>query len=82
MTREKDGTIGCRYFSSEDGYTWNRSSENFGLHSSDLLHAKGITWDFGRGGGIWASSDGDSWTEVFYKLSDGNVIAIGPMKGE
>lgn len=81
-TREKDGTIGCRYFSSEDGYTWNRSSENFGLHSSDLLHAKGITWDFGRGGGIWASSDGDSWTEVFYKLSNGNVIAIGPMKGE
>lgn len=82
MTREKDGTIGCRYFSSEDGYTWNRSSENFGIHSSDLLHAKGITWDFGRGGGIWASSDGDSWTEVFYKLSDGSIITIGPMKGE
>lgn len=80
--REKDGYIRTHYFSSEDGYTWNRSSEDFGDTSGDFLHAKGITWDFARGESVMASSDGDSWTNVFYKLSDGNVIAIGPMKGE
>ena len=80
--REKDGYIRTHYFSSEDGYTWNRSSEDFGDSGGDFLHAKGITWDFARGESVMASSDGDSWTNVFYKLSNGNVIAIGSMKGE
>lgn len=80
MMREKDGYIGYRYFSSEDGYTWNRNSEVMHDSGGDFLHAKGITWEFGRAN-IMASSDGDSWTEVFYQLSHDGVITIGPMKG-
>lgn len=80
--KDKDGYLRTHYYSSEDGYTWNRSSEDFGGTSGDFLHAKGITWDFARGGSVMASSDGDSWTDVFYKLSDGSIITIGPMKGE
>lgn len=78
---EIDGDYSSYYFSSEDGYTWNRSTKQFVNGNVCFLHAKGITWAF-DGGDIAASSDGDSWTNVFYKLYDGNVIAIGPMKGE
>lgn len=78
---EIDGDYSKYYFSSEDGYTWNRSTKEFVSSQVYFLHAKGITWAF-DGSDIAASSDGDSWTNVFYKLYDGNVIAIGPMKGE
>ena len=78
---EIDGDYSSYYFSSEDGYTWNRSTKQFVNGNVCFLHAKGITWAV-DGGDIAASSDGDSWTNVFYKLYDGNVIAIGPMKGE
>lgn len=76
-----DGDYSKYYFSSEDGYTWNRSTKAFVSGGVHFLHAKGITWAF-DGSDIAASSDGDSWTNVFYKLSDGSIIAIGPMKGE
>ena len=77
---EIDGDYSKYYFSSEDGYTWNRSTKEFVSANVYFLHAKGITWAF-DGGGIAASSDGDSWTEVFYQLSHDGVITIGPMKG-
>lgn len=76
-----DGDYSKYYFSSEDGYTWNRSTKAFVSGGVHFLHAKGITWAF-DGSDIAASSDGDSWTNVFYKLSDGSIITIGPMKGE
>lgn len=76
-----DGDNSKYYFSSEDGYTWNRSTKAFVSGSAHFLHAKGITWAF-DGSDIAASSDGDSWTNVFYKLYDGSIITIGPMKGE
>lgn len=78
---EIDGDLSKYYFSSEDGYTWNRSTKAFVSGSTHFLHAKGITWAF-DGSDIAASSDGDSWTNVFYKLYDGSIITIGPMKGE
>lgn len=78
---EIDGDYSQYYFSSEDGYTWNRSTKQFVNSQAYFLHAKGITWAF-DGSDITASSDGDSWTNVFYKLSDGSIITIGPMKGE
>lgn len=78
---EIDGDHSKYYFSSEDGYTWNRSIKQFVNAQVYFLHAKGITWAF-DGSDIAASSDGDSWTNVFYKLSDGSIITIGPMKGE
>lgn len=75
-----DGDYSKYYFSSEDGYTWNRSTKAFVSGGVHFLHAKGITWAF-DGSDIAASSDGDSWTNVFYKLSHDGVITIGPMKG-
>lgn len=75
-----DGDYSKYYFSSEDGYTWNRSTKAFVSGGVHFLHAKGITWAF-DGSDIAASSDGDSWTNVFYKLSNDGVITIGPMKG-
>lgn len=69
------------YYSSDDGYTWRRSTEGRARGHVYFLHARGIAWAI-EDGSVKASSDGDSWTEVFYKLSNGNVIAIGPMKGE
>ena len=77
---EIDGDYSKYYFSSEDGYTWNRSTKEFVSAQVYFLHAKGITWAF-DGSGIAASGDGDSWTEVFYRLSHDGVITIGPMKG-
>jgi|GEM_PF-3494261 len=69
------------YYSSDDGYTWRRGTKADYNGAVYFLHARGITWAI-EDVSVKASSDGDSWTNVFYKLYDGSIITIGPMKGE
>lgn len=68
------------YYSSDDGYTWRRGTKADYNGAVYFLHARGIAWAI-EGESVKASSDGDSWTNVFYKLSHDGVITIGPMKG-